>query len=36
VEVGKPGVATVRPEEVLAVYEENFDRAGKLRREGLI
>jgi rfaE bifunctional protein kinase chain/domain len=36
VEVGKPGVATVTPEEVLAVYEENFDRAGKLRREGLI
>jgi D-beta-D-heptose 7-phosphate kinase/D-beta-D-heptose 1-phosphate adenosyltransferase len=36
VEVGKPGVATVSPEEVLAVYEEKFDRAGKLRREGLI
>ena len=27
VEVGKPGVATVSPEEVLAVYEERFDRA---------
>jgi rfaE bifunctional protein kinase chain/domain len=36
VEVGKPGVATVSPEEVLAMYEEKFDRAGKLRREGLI
>jgi D-beta-D-heptose 7-phosphate kinase/D-beta-D-heptose 1-phosphate adenosyltransferase len=36
VEVGKPGVATVSPEEVMAVYEEKFDRAGKLRREGLI
>ena len=29
VEVGKPGVATVSPEEVLAVYEEKFDRIGK-------
>jgi rfaE bifunctional protein kinase chain/domain len=36
VEVGKPGVATVSPEEVLAAYEERFDRIGKLRRGGVI
>ena len=36
VEVGKPGVATVSPDEVLAVYEEKFDRIGRLRRGGLI
>ncbi|MEZ0334812.1 MAG: bifunctional heptose 7-phosphate kinase/heptose 1-phosphate adenyltransferase, partial [Gemmatimonadales bacterium] len=36
VEVGKPGVATVSPEEMLAEYEEKFDRIGKLRRGGLI
>jgi D-beta-D-heptose 7-phosphate kinase/D-beta-D-heptose 1-phosphate adenosyltransferase len=36
VEVGKPGVATVSPEEVLAVHEEQHDRIGKLRRGGLI
>lgn len=36
VEVGKPGVATVAPEEVLAVHEEQFDQIGKLRRGGLI
>jgi rfaE bifunctional protein kinase chain/domain len=36
VEVGKPGVATVSPEEVLAAHEENFDQIGKLRRGGLI
>jgi D-beta-D-heptose 7-phosphate kinase/D-beta-D-heptose 1-phosphate adenosyltransferase len=36
VEVGKRGVATVSPEEVLAVYEETFDRIGKLRRGGVI
>jgi rfaE bifunctional protein kinase chain/domain len=36
VEVGKPGVATVSPEEVLAVHEERFDQIGKLRRGGLI
>ena len=36
VEVGKAGVATVSPEEVLAVYEERFDQIGKLRRGGLI
>ncbi len=36
VEVGKRGVATVSPDEVLAVYEERFDQIGKLRRGGLI
>jgi rfaE bifunctional protein kinase chain/domain len=36
VEVGKPGVATVLPEEVLAVHEERFDQIGKLRRGGAI
>jgi rfaE bifunctional protein kinase chain/domain len=36
VEVAKPGVATVSPEEVLAAHEENFDQIGKLRRGGLI
>ena len=36
VEVGKPGVATVSPEEVLAVHDERFDQIGKLRRGGLI
>jgi rfaE bifunctional protein kinase chain/domain len=36
VEVGKPGVATVTPEEVLAAHEEQFDQIGKLRRGGLI
>jgi D-beta-D-heptose 7-phosphate kinase/D-beta-D-heptose 1-phosphate adenosyltransferase len=36
VEVGKAGVATVTPEEVLAVHEERFDQIGRLRRGGLI
>jgi D-beta-D-heptose 7-phosphate kinase/D-beta-D-heptose 1-phosphate adenosyltransferase len=36
VEVGKAGVATVSPEEVLAVHEERFDQIGRLRRGGLI
>ncbi|HEU4523615.1 MAG TPA: D-glycero-beta-D-manno-heptose-7-phosphate kinase [Gemmatimonadales bacterium] len=36
VEVGKPGVATVSPEEVLAVHEERFDQLGRLRRGGVI
>jgi rfaE bifunctional protein kinase chain/domain len=36
VEVGKAGVATVSPEEVLATHEERFDQIGKLRRSGLI
>jgi rfaE bifunctional protein kinase chain/domain len=36
VEVGKPGVSTVSPEEVLAVHEERYDQIGRLRRGGLI
>ncbi|HUR96312.1 MAG TPA: D-glycero-beta-D-manno-heptose-7-phosphate kinase [Gemmatimonadales bacterium] len=36
VEVGKTGVATVSPEEVLAVHEEKYDQIGRLRRGGLI
>ena len=36
VEVSKPGVATVTPEEVLAVHEERFDQIGRLRRGGAI
>jgi D-beta-D-heptose 7-phosphate kinase/D-beta-D-heptose 1-phosphate adenosyltransferase len=36
VEVSKAGVATVSPEEVLAVHEEQFDQIGRLRRGGLI
>jgi rfaE bifunctional protein kinase chain/domain len=36
VEVGKAGVATVSPEEVLAAHEERFDQIGRLRRGGLI
>ena len=36
VEVGKPGVATVSPEEVIAVHEERFDQIGRLRRGGVI
>jgi rfaE bifunctional protein kinase chain/domain len=36
VEVGKPGVSTVSPEEVLAVHEERFDQIGRLRRGGAI
>ena len=36
VEVEKPGVATVSPEEVLAVHEERFDQLGRLRRGGVI
>ena len=36
VEVGKPGVATVSLDEVLAVHEERYDQIGKLRRGGLI
>ena len=36
VEVAKPGVATVSPEEVLAVHEERYDQPGRLRRGGLI
>ncbi len=36
IEVGKVGVATVSPREVMALHEERFDQLGKLRREGLI
>ncbi len=36
VEVGKPGVSTVTPDEVLAVHEERFDQIGRLRRGGAI
>jgi D-beta-D-heptose 7-phosphate kinase/D-beta-D-heptose 1-phosphate adenosyltransferase len=36
VEVGKSGVATVSPEEVVAVHEERYDQIGRLRRGGLI
>jgi rfaE bifunctional protein kinase chain/domain len=36
VEVAKAGVATVSPEEVLAVHEERYDQIGRLRRGGLI
>jgi rfaE bifunctional protein kinase chain/domain len=36
VEVSKPGVATVSPEEVLAVHEERFDQIGRLCRGGVI
>ena len=36
VEVGKSGVATVSPAEVLAVHEAHYDQLGKLRRGGLL
>lgn len=36
VEVGKAGVATVSPAEVLAVHETAYDQLGKLRRGGLL
>ena len=36
IEVGKAGVATVSPQEVLAVHDERFDQIGRLRRGGLI
>jgi len=35
-EVGKAGVATVQPDEVLAVWDEAHDRLGLLRRGGAI
>ena len=35
-EVAKAGVATVSPEEVLAVHEERFDQVGRLRRGGVM
>ena len=36
IEVGKTGVATVAPEEILAAHETWFDQLGKLRRGGLL
>ena len=36
IEVGKAGVATVSPVEVLSVHEAYYDQLGKLRREGLL
>ncbi|HEV2669785.1 MAG TPA: bifunctional ADP-heptose synthase [Gemmatimonadales bacterium] len=36
IEVGKAGVATVSPPEVLAMHEAYYDQLGKLRREGLL
>lgn len=36
IEVGKAGVTTVSPAEVLAVHEQHYDQLGKLRREGLL
>ncbi|HEY7025688.1 MAG TPA: PfkB family carbohydrate kinase, partial [Candidatus Limnocylindrales bacterium] len=36
IEVGKAGVATVSPAEVLAMHEAYYDQLGKLRREGLL
>jgi D-glycero-beta-D-manno-heptose-7-phosphate kinase len=36
IEVGKAGVATVAPAEVLSVHEAYYDQLGKLRREGLL
>lgn len=36
IEVGKAGVATVTPEEVLALHEGMHDRLGMLRRGGVI
>jgi D-beta-D-heptose 7-phosphate kinase/D-beta-D-heptose 1-phosphate adenosyltransferase len=36
IEVSKAGVATVSPQEVLAMHEAYYDQLGKLRREGLL
>jgi len=36
IEVGKSGVATVSPAEVLAAHEARYDQLGKLRRGGLL
>jgi D-beta-D-heptose 7-phosphate kinase/D-beta-D-heptose 1-phosphate adenosyltransferase len=36
IEVGKAGVATVSPAEVLSMHEAYFDQLGKLRRDGLL
>jgi D-beta-D-heptose 7-phosphate kinase/D-beta-D-heptose 1-phosphate adenosyltransferase len=35
-EVGKSGVATVAPSEVLAVHEQKHDAIGRMRRGGAI
>jgi D-beta-D-heptose 7-phosphate kinase/D-beta-D-heptose 1-phosphate adenosyltransferase len=36
IEVGKAGVATVSPAEVIAMHEATFDQIGKLRRGGAL
>ena len=36
VEVGKSGVATASPAEVLAVHDASHDQLGRLRRGGLL
>jgi rfaE bifunctional protein kinase chain/domain len=36
IEVGKAGVATVSPDEVLAMHDVYFDQLGRLRRGGLL
>jgi rfaE bifunctional protein kinase chain/domain len=36
IEVGKSGVATVSPDEVLAMHDVYFDQLGRLRRGGLL
>jgi bifunctional ADP-heptose synthase (sugar kinase/adenylyltransferase) len=36
VEVGKAGVATVAPDELLAVFDTQQDQLGRLRRGGLL
>jgi bifunctional ADP-heptose synthase (sugar kinase/adenylyltransferase) len=36
IEVGKAGVATVTPTEVLAAYDSAQDQVGRLRRGGLL
>ncbi|HXF94459.1 MAG TPA: PfkB family carbohydrate kinase [Gemmatimonadales bacterium] len=36
IEVGKAGVATVSPDEVVAMYDLYFDQLGRLRRGGLL
>ena len=36
IEVGKAGVATVSPEEMLVMHDEKYDQIGLLRRSGLI
>jgi len=36
VEVGKSGVATVAPAELLAAHDTRYDQLGRLRRGGLL